>query len=138
MHSSGTSSSQFAEDVFQSLKSPTAVALSLDIVVFEDGTVVGQDESNTLSLLKNWVMARDYVIDAVGTRLASGHTREMINKFLKDIVETPPDIGLTVTKRGNDPFLEHAMRLQNALAAGKLESEVKRMASEPRQNFLTP
>lgn len=64
--------------------SQKAINISLDAVVFEDGEIVGRDESKTMATLNAWIRAESDIRSAAAVRDAA-----QVRAYLEEIVSRP-------------------------------------------------
>ncbi len=70
------------------LKSQTAVAVSVDLVVLDTGQVIGPDEGNTLSYLEGYLIGEREGAALVRTAFSTGGTLRQVSDQLEIMVRT--------------------------------------------------
>jgi hypothetical protein len=90
----GASTPSKANALVNRLRSQVAVVVSMDLVVFDSGQVIGPDEGNTLSYLNGYLMGEREAASLVHTALTRGLSVEKVsaqlNRLLTSIGDPQP------------------------------------------------
>jgi len=129
-----------ATDLSQLLSSKAAVAIAVDLIVFDTGKVIGPNDGNTLAYLRAWVMAEREIASVVRDALNRGTTIQSIIEQLEQLVaqfDTAITSARAHDQRARAMQARHFLRLAaessgNTLA---LQNEINRVLAKPTFMF---
>ncbi len=120
-----------ASRVLDALKSQTAVTVSMDLVVFDNGQVIGPDEGNTLEYLKLYLDTEREIASIVHSKLLAGASVQQVADDLARLEKANSDVLADIVRAGRARNLLRLTRISRE----ELLKEVVRVAASPAVSF---
>lgn len=131
----GRASPSSATETLQVLRSQASIVLSMDLIVFDNGDVIGPDESGALSYLKSWVRLEREMALLVDNRLRAGESPAAISQALQTLINETSNPALGTRELITRAGIARRLDSFTLLPRGDLTAEVQRVLSQPPFQF---